>query len=126
MSLCASYRRHGPSLLQPVEAPHLLIVDIGQDTRNDLQQENDEEQDEVLEGRNNGTGVEPHPKGPSVRTPSSKFKFEAAWLPICLAKGVPSLKPRQAGGSHHHPSTAGPPCSDTFPVRAPKPVPGGQ
>lgn len=37
----------------PVRAPHLLVVDIGQDASNNLQQEDDEEQDEVLgrEGR---------------------------------------------------------------------------
>lgn len=32
----------------PVQAPHLLVVDIGKDTSNNLQQEDDEEQDEVL------------------------------------------------------------------------------
>lgn len=38
-------------------SPHLLIVDIGQDACNDLQQEDDEEQDEVLVGRNRVRGA---------------------------------------------------------------------
>lgn len=38
----------------PAQAPHLLVVDIGEDTSDDLQQKDDEEQDEVLGG---GGGV---------------------------------------------------------------------
>lgn len=35
-----------PSVTHPV--PHLLVVDIGKDTGDDLQQKDDEEQHEVL------------------------------------------------------------------------------
>lgn len=37
-----------PSMVLSVQAPHLLVVDVGQNASNDLQQKDDEEQDEVL------------------------------------------------------------------------------
>lgn len=48
----------------PVRAPHLLVVDVGQDAGNNLQQEDDEEQDEVLgrEGRSEQGHRHPHPQ----------------------------------------------------------------
>lgn len=38
-----------------LQAPHLLVIDVGQDASNDLQQKDDKEQDEVLGG---GTGAQ--------------------------------------------------------------------
>lgn len=42
--VCARARPRRP---RPVCAPHLLVVDVGQGSRDDLQQEDDEEQGEV-------------------------------------------------------------------------------
>lgn len=56
--------------------PYLLIINIGQDASDDLQEEDEEEQDEVLGGRNLVSGgflvpehhkAKPQPKRPSKR-----------------------------------------------------------
>lgn len=44
-----------PSGFLSLQAPHLLVIDVGQDASNDLQQKDDKEQDEVLGG---GTGAQ--------------------------------------------------------------------
>lgn len=54
MYTCVSLCVHVPVL--PGQVPHLLVVDVGQDASDDLQQKDEEEQDEVLGMRGDRLG----------------------------------------------------------------------
>lgn len=98
-------------------SPHLLVVDVGQDPRNDLQQKDDKEQAEVLGG---GAGAQSgglgHRRPHSVRTPSTRHG-RAEPLPSA-AKWPHDGGPRQqvrAGGPR--PPSAPQPSSLCWPSR---------
>lgn len=63
--------------------PYLLVIDIGQDASNDLQQEDDEEQDEVLGSRdpvNWGSIVPEHHKAsPNPRDQAGGTQLATGW-----------------------------------------------
>lgn len=48
---CVSILLHMRAPTWLAQTPHLLVVDVGQDASNDLQQKDDEKQDKVLRGQ---------------------------------------------------------------------------
>lgn len=54
--------------------PYLLIIDIGQDASNDLQEEDDEEQDEVLGSRDPVSGGLLVPEHHKAKPPTQEAK----------------------------------------------------
>lgn len=81
---CVSILLHMRAPTWLAQTPHLLVVDVGQDASNDLQQKDDEKQDKVLRGQGfseAGWATDPPSVPGDAWCPGTTEQSPHPWLP---------------------------------------------